>query len=759
MGNIAFLKSLSLHFSYDCHIYTDSKFNLRRSYGPVKLSTFRDFEELKLMLRRYNPDLIMGNSFHSSYAVKLARQLNIPSIVYMHDYSCCPPSRQEEKAWKLVSPGIYSADTEVDLILNHADLVLVNSYHLQDRFKRQCGITPSVIYNEFDQDEFLVKDPLLSNDGYITSVDSVWPHKGLDIIMTLARIFKKERFLITIRDDFKNHYYLKCLESLKGQSNITLVSFGPIKNYLRLSKVVLVPSQWPEPFGRIAVEAMACGIPVLASRCGGLQEIIGNSTLGIKDFRNSSAWQNKLNELLTSPRVRAFNVKEGRGLSEKYLKGRSIHKLNSLIEGVIKNYKKMYGPQKTIALCGGTTQRSAYAHINAAWSGITKTEGRRSIVNLKYPMDFSALLIDFFIHHDYSQDLKKVLLPPEGKFIAVRTWDFGRFPTAWIKKINEECDQLWVHTRWVKEQAVKSGIPQERVKVVAHGIDEKIFKPDGKTYALPTSKKFKFIFVGATVERKGVDILLKAYKKAFSHKDDVSLVIKDNKSDDLYEGLTLKKKILKSAKNKSNPEIIYIDDYFSSQDLAGLYRACQAGVFPYRAEGFALPILESMACGTPCIVPHFGACLDYCNGSNAFLMPVKRICVPVGRSFLVNRLGFKEEIEEIDICEVLVDTLAEHMKMVYLLSEQELQKKALAAAKTAHGRFKWSDTLVQIKKCLQEADKYKVPVRLLRERQHNAQFKGNLELIEEARKMDFFNQSRLKNGSFNYYYDILDRHK
>lgn len=44
---------------------------------------------------------------------------------------------------------------------------------------------------------------------------------------------------------------------------------------MRRAKVVVVPSQWPEPFGRVALEAMACGAAVVATDSGGLPEIIG----------------------------------------------------------------------------------------------------------------------------------------------------------------------------------------------------------------------------------------------------------------------------------------------------------------------------------------------------------------------------------------------------------------------------------------------------------------------------------------------------
>ena len=96
-------------------------------------------------------------------------------------------------------------------------------------------------------------------------------------------------------------------------------------------------------------------------------------------------------------------------------------------------------------------------------------------------------------------------------------------------------------------------------------------------------------------------------------------------------------------------------------DLAALYRACDVAVFPYRAEGFCIPILECMASGTPAIVPRFGACLDYCSDDTSYFTDAKRIRIPVHRRLTV-ALGFTDEVDEVDFCEVPVDVLAERMR-------------------------------------------------------------------------------------------------
>ncbi|MEP6754022.1 MAG: glycosyltransferase [Chthonomonadales bacterium] len=72
------------------------------------------------------------------------------------------------------------------------------------------------------------------------------------------------------------------------------------------------------------------------------------------------------------------------------------------------------------------------------------------------------------------------------------------------------------------------------------------------------------------------------------------------------------------------PEIIYMEDDLSEDELASLYRACTCTLLPYRGEGFALPPLEGMACGLPAIVTAGGSTDDYLDDSMALRVPFRR---------------------------------------------------------------------------------------------------------------------------------------
>lgn len=328
--------------------------------------------------------------------------------------------------------------------------------------------------------------------------------------------------------------------------------------------------------------------------------------------------------------------------------------------------------------------------INRHWA--RELEGRITLRHVRFD-DATTLSesVDATVMHDFSHDFKRWQLPDEGKVIAARTWDFGPYPRSWVDLINAHYDRLWVFSRWIKQQAIRGGVPPNRVAMVSHGVDDAIFKPEGRLYPLDTGDSFKFLFVGALVLRKGIDILLDAYCAAFNPTDPVCLVIKSNPEDVIYRGIDPadRDRIIALAQNSSCPPIRLIDRFLSERELAALYRSCDVGVFPYRAEGFCVPILEAMACGTPSIAPRFGACLDFCSSATSFLIPVRRMRLPVGRSMAINSIGFREEVTETDFCEVEVDTLRDAMRAVALGSAAVRATKARRGVAVAHGRFAW----------------------------------------------------------------------
>ena len=328
----------------------------------------------------------------------------------------------------------------------------------------------------------------------------------------------------------------------------------------------------------------------------------------------------------------------------------------------------------TVRLHGSRTERSAFAAINRSWWD--QLESRPGIRLLDETSDAPA---DVVIHQDFSRRFGEAV-PRARRRVAVRPWDFGPYPRRWVDSLHSCYDELWVHSRWTADCAVAGGIDADRVHRVPLGFDPTVYRPDGAVADLGVGDAFVFAFVGAAVDRKGADIALEAYRRAFAPGDAVALVVKDHTGDVFYQRQSHADRIREAAGGGDAAPIVYIDDYLPAVELAALLRRADALLLPYRAEGFACTVLEAMACGTPPIIPAFGAALDYCDAGTGFLVPPRQIKLPIARSLATNTLGFDEHVDAVHFCEIPVDRLAETLRAVVAMPRAELAALGRGAA-------------------------------------------------------------------------------
>lgn len=221
------------------------------------------------------------------------------------------------------------------------------------------------------------------------------------------------------------------------------------------------------------------------------------------------------------------------------------------------------------------------------------------------------------IRHTFPPNWNK---PAQGKWIHIQPFEFGHLPLDWIRPLCDEVDEIWVPSNYVLQVYVRSGIPKEKVHVIPWGIDTETYRPDAIPLLLPTNRAFRFLFVGGTIRRKGFDRVLQAYLEEFTPHDDVALVVKGLGEDTFYRYGNFREEVKKAKADPHMPEIIWLDRFLTNGQMPSLYTACDCLVAPYRGEGFGLPVLESMACGVPAIVPRGGATDDIVNDQVGFLL-------------------------------------------------------------------------------------------------------------------------------------------
>jgi len=205
---------------------------------------------------------------------------------------------------------------------------------------------------------------------------------------------------------------------------------------------------------------------------------------------------------------------------------------------------------------------------------------------------------------------------------GIWVWEWaGRnsLPTGFAKHY-KSCDALCVPSQFGKQVFMDSGIPENAIKVIPHGIDVANYQKTS-TIALPTKKKFKILGnIAQNHSRKNIPGLLEAYGKAFTDKDDVCLILKaKDKPVTMAFEVSLKDCLAKFYQQFPNhAEIKLYSEYID--DISDLYRSVDAVFTMSHCEGFYFPAIEARAAGKLSIAPGWGGQLDLLNDANALLV-------------------------------------------------------------------------------------------------------------------------------------------
>lgn len=183
-------------------------------------------------------------------------------------------------------------------------------------------------------------------------------------------------------------------------------------------------------------------------------------------------------------------------------------------------------------------------------------------------------------------------------------------------------DMLLVASEWARDVAIRSGVTVP-VKVVPLGVDREIFRP--KETGLEDTRWASttvFFNVGKWEKRKGHDVLARAFNRAFGPDDDVLLRMCCH-NPFLGDGNVEWERLYLGSRMGAAGKIEIVRDRLPNQDaVADFMNQCTVGVFPARAEGWNLDLLEAMSCGKQVIATDYSAHTEYCRDFNCKLIAV-----------------------------------------------------------------------------------------------------------------------------------------
>ena len=135
-------------------------------------------------------------------------------------------------------------------------------------------------------------------------------------------------------------------------------------------------------------------------------------------------------------------------------------------------------------------------------------------------------------------------------------------------------------------------VPEERIHVCSWGVDRKLFYPHSPKPNKYTDERPFFLSVSCDIGRKNTISILRAYEEFVRNNPTHDLV--------LVWGNPPKEILAKYTQGVFAKKVHFISN-ITNEELSDLYAEATASFFPSMYEGFGLPVLESMAAGTPVV--------------------------------------------------------------------------------------------------------------------------------------------------------------
>lgn len=260
-----------------------------------------------------------------------------------------------------------------------------------------------------------------------------------------------------------------------------------------------------------------------------------------------------------------------------------------------------------------------------------------------------------------------------GKHYGFPIFELDKF-TDMEKYSMSSCDELIVCSEWARKVLLENGI-NVNISVVPLGYDPEIFTPAVSTnYNTPTI----FFNCGKWEYRKGHDILLQCFEAAFSENDNVELWMMCTNPFTYAKGAEWEKYY---SQSKMGRKIKLIPRQRSHHDVHNIMKKVDCGVFPSRAEGWNLELLEMMACGKHNIATDYAGHTEFCNDS-VRLINIDKL------EKAVDNIWFHGHGEWAHIGQPQVDQIIRHMREVHSLKQNNSLGVNLSASWQAN-QFTW----------------------------------------------------------------------
>lgn len=241
---------------------------------------FNKIKYIKKIIITNGYDIVHANLFPSFYycsmAIKLIRKKRPKLIMTEHNTD----NRRRHKKWaRFLERWIYKSYYKIISISQETNNALVEwlkPYKKESFIVINNGVPVQQFATAIETERTKLDKNLSKEDVLICMVGSFTTQKNHDLALKILSKLPENYKLVCLGEGPLKEEIIDKAKQMGIFNRIVMLGFRKdVPNVLKACDLMLIPSKW-EGFGLVAVEAMACGLPVIASDVPGLSEVVGN---------------------------------------------------------------------------------------------------------------------------------------------------------------------------------------------------------------------------------------------------------------------------------------------------------------------------------------------------------------------------------------------------------------------------------------------------------------------------------------------------
>jgi glycosyltransferase involved in cell wall biosynthesis len=275
----------------------------------------------------------------------------------------------------------------------------------------------------------------------------------------------------------------------------------------------------------------------------------------------------------------------------------------------------------------------------AAWEQITlpKAHGSKDLLLCpSYVSPITARCPTFLIHHGSYEGYPK----------AFDWWTLNKARMIYSMSA-KRATGLSTVSEYSKRDMVKYyGVAADKINVIPEGVDTRIFRPNRDTAMLSSwrtkifGEDVPFItYIGKPTERRNLSALIRAFaelkKDGYPHK---FLICGAS-----LPGTSPFRKVVDELGLHHD---VFVLDYVTHDEMPLVYNAASLFIYPSSYEGFGMPVLEAMACGTPVIALDNTAFPEFAGGVAHLLKDAKVETLKEGMMAVLSDSSWQKQMSE-----------------------------------------------------------------------------------------------------------------